>query len=114
MSRPRSNRLRFALGIVGVVGLLFLFVFPTRTWLDQRRQTQEIEQQVELFRAENQKLQEEQDRLQSDQAVERLARERFNLVKPGEQAYVIVPAPTTTTTEPQDGDEEAGSEEPTG
>jgi len=97
MTPARSNRLRVALGIIALVGLLFVFVFPTRTWLDQRRQTREVEEQIELFRAENAKLQEEQARLRSDAAVERLARERFNLVKPGEEAYVIVPPPTTTT-----------------
>jgi len=116
VSRHRSTRPRVALGVVVLVGLLFVFVFPTRTWLEQQRQTRDVEEQIGLLQAENEKLEEEQERLRSDEAVERLARERFNLVNPGEQAYVIVPAPTTTTTPiPPDGDGEgAPSEDPTG
>jgi cell division protein FtsB len=45
--------------------------------------------------------------LHTDAAIERLAREQYNLVKPGEEAYAILPArpapstTTTTTTQPR-------------
>jgi len=108
VSRQRSNRLRFALGLVGLVGLLFAFVFPTRTWLDQQSQTRNVENQIELLRSETEQLADERARLESDAEIERIARERFNLVKPGETAWVIVPPPTTAPSadapaEPDDG-----------
>ncbi len=39
----------------------------------------------------------EAKRLQTDAEIERLAREKYGLVKPGEQPFVILPAPTTPT-----------------
>ncbi len=34
----------------------------------------------------------------SDAEIERLARDRFNMVRPGEQAWAVVPGAATTTT----------------
>ena len=91
-------------GTVVLVGLLFAFVYPTRTFLDQRDETQRARDRLSLLQQENAKLAAEAKRLQDPAEVEKLAR-GYGLVKPGEQAYVIVPAPTTappppTTTAP--------------
>ncbi|HEX9467335.1 MAG TPA: septum formation initiator family protein, partial [Acidimicrobiia bacterium] len=51
---------------------------------------------LELLQSENAKLAGESKLLSSDAEIERLARERYGLVKSGEKAFVIVPAPTTT------------------
>jgi cell division protein DivIC len=83
------------------VGLLFTFVYPTRTFLDQRDATNKARTQLELLRAENEKLTKEAKRLTSDAEIERLAREQYGLVKPGEKPFVILPAPTTTTAPPR-------------
>jgi cell division protein FtsB len=95
---PGVRRRRFLpaalLGVV-LVGLLFVFVYPTRTFLDERRATSRAQTQLALLQAENKKLAGESKLLNSDAEIERLARERYGLVKPGEQAFVIVPVPTT-------------------
>ena len=87
------------LGSVVFVGLLFAFVYPTRTFLDQRNDTNDARSRLALLERANEKLAAEAKRLQDPAEVEKLAR-GYGLVKPGEQAFVIVPAPTTTTAAP--------------
>jgi cell division protein FtsL len=89
---------RSALFLVALVGLLFVFVYPTRTFLDQRNQTNRARAQLSLLETENAKLTKEAKQLSTDSAIERLARQTYGLVKPGETPFVILPAPTTATT----------------
>jgi len=96
----RRSPVRGALLAVICVGLLFAFVYPTRTFLDQRDQMNRAKQQLSLLEQQNAELAAESKKLSSDAEIERLARERYGLVKPGERAFVIVPTPTTTTTPP--------------
>jgi cell division protein FtsB len=86
------------------VAFLFVFVFPIRSLLAQRRETQAVQDRLELFREQSDRLADEAERLQSDAEVERIARERYNLVRPGETPYAVVPVPetATTTTRPPD------------
>ena len=105
-SKPRSKRdlkartgrrkatARAALGSVVLVGLLFAFVYPTRTFLDQRADTNKARAQLELLRSENARLAQETKKLKSDSEIERRGR-AYGLVKPGEQPFVIIPAPPT-------------------
>jgi enolase len=67
--------------------------FPTRTYLQQREQMATEQEKVQILRAENQKLAARVTELHTDAEVERLAREQYNLVKPGEEAYAILPGP---------------------
>jgi cell division protein FtsB len=87
-------------GVV-LVGALFLAVFPTRTWLDQRRQRDAVAERIAVLKEQNARLEQRAEKLHTDAEVERLAREQYNLVRPGEEAYALLPAgpaPTTTTT----------------
>lgn len=101
----RKPALRVTLASLVLVAFLFLFVFPTRTYLSQRGETNGVRAQLGLLRDQNGRLQQEAERLQSDAEIERIARDRYNLVKPGERAYAIIPGevpeePTTTSTVP--------------
>jgi cell division protein FtsB len=91
---------RTALFLVVLVGLLFAFVYPTRTFLEQRSDTNKARAQLEILRAENARLDRESKRLSTDSEIERLAREKYGLVKPGERPFVIIPAPTTAPPAP--------------
>jgi cell division protein FtsB len=53
-----------------------------------------------VLRDQNNKLQAEAQQLQSPAAVERMAREQFHMVYPGEHVYSVIPSGTTTTTVP--------------
>jgi cell division protein FtsB len=98
---PRASRrlpsMRTALFLVVSVGLLFAFVYPTRTFLDQRESTNKARAQLELLQSENARMGGEAKQLSTDSEIEKLAREKYGLVKPGERPFVILPAPTTST-----------------
>ena len=76
------------------VGLLFLAVAPMQTFLHQRRDTAAAERQLAVLQAANTRLADRARLLHTDAEIERIAREQYNLVKPGEEAYAILPSPT--------------------
>jgi type II secretory pathway pseudopilin PulG len=91
-----------AIAALALVGVLFLAVFPTQAYLGQRRHRDELAAQVAQQAATNEALRERAAVLDSDEEIERLARLHYQLVKPGEEAYVILPdgvPPTTTAPE---------------
>ena len=88
-----SSKARIAVASVVFVGFVFGAVFPTRTYLAQRREIAAAAERLELFRAQNGELEAAVERLQRDDEIERLARSRYNLVRPGEEAYAILPVP---------------------
>ena len=83
-----------------VLATLFLAVFPTRALLEQRSRKAKAAREFTRLDHQNTKLDAAVRDLHTDAAIERLAREQYNLVKPGEEAYAILPghASTTTTT----------------
>lgn len=96
--RPSAlRRLGRALGLAGggaaVLGALAIGLFPTSTFLDQRASTAEAQERLAVLRAQNEAFEARIERLESDAEIERLAREQYNLVYPGEEAYAVLPAP---------------------
>ena len=88
-----SSKARIVVAFVIFIGILFGAVYPTRTYLAQQRDLRAVHHRLELFKQQNGRLEAEAKRLESDEEIERIARARFNLVKPGEEAYAIVPVP---------------------
>lgn len=82
-----------------VVFFLFVFVFPTQTFIEQRRELSREEARLELLRAENDKLEARAEQLRTEAEIERIAREKFDMVRPDEDAYAILP-PTSTAPGP--------------
>ena len=93
----RARRLGRVLGVgvggVALCGFLAFAVLPTSTFLEQRRDTTEAEERLAVLREQNEAYEERIDRLETPEEIERLARERHNLVRPGEEAYAVLPAP---------------------
>ena len=87
---------------LGLVGVLLLAVIPARAYVDQRRNHDQLAAQVAELEATNQALAQRAAELDSTEEIERLARLHYQLVKPGEEAYVILPdgSPPTTTAPP--------------
>lgn len=77
-----------------LLGFLFAFVYPTRTYLKQREQIQAAESRLGVLQRETAALRRDTKRLQGDAEVERIAREQYGLVRPGETPYVLVPSTT--------------------
>jgi cell division protein FtsB len=101
-----SSKARIVVALVIFIGILFGAVYPTRTYLAQRRDLRAAHQKLALFKEQNAHLEAEAKRLESDAEIERIARARFNLVKPGEEAYAVVPVP------PKPGDPAAAAPTP--
>lgn len=90
---------RIVLVVVGLGALVFLFVLPGRTWLQQSRAMGAAQHRLNLLNAENAALTRRAAQLQNPAYVQQIARQQYGLVKPGEQAYgILLPTASTTTT----------------
>ena len=97
---PVKGRAGLAVAALALIGVLALSVFPAKAWLDQRRTHTALVAQEAALSAQNRVLQERTDQLRSDEEIERLARQ-YNLVKPGEEQYFILPQAPSAPTAPQ-------------
>ncbi|HVL06737.1 MAG TPA: septum formation initiator family protein [Acidimicrobiales bacterium] len=88
-----------------------LAVFPAQAWRHQRAERTALRAQEAALTAENRALQARVDELGSDEEVERLARQ-YNLVKPGEEVYFLLPQATATTVAPAPAPQPAPKESP--
>ena len=86
--------------VVVLAGITLLAVFPARTYFAQRNNLAAASERVEVLSKENQELSGRVKRLHTDSEIERLAREQYDLVKPGEEAYAILPAPESDKPKP--------------
>jgi len=77
-----------------LLGVLGLAVIPAQAYLEQQRHRHRLAATVEDVSARNRALQERADRLATDAEIERLARLRYNMAKPGEEVYAILPEAT--------------------
>lgn len=102
---PKRRRPRLApvMAVLLLAALAFTVtgVFPFRQLFQQRQQVERAAEQLELLEAENQTLEDEIAALSTDEEVERLAREQFGLVRPGETAYTLI-VPGDAAEEPVD------------
>jgi cell division protein FtsB len=95
-ARPSSRRLfRVFVSSVVAIGIVFTFVNPTRQWLDQRGSIAAAHERVAVLDEKSGELTDRAAQLRTDAEIERLAREQYGLVKPGEEAYAILPGPAT-------------------
>ena len=84
-------RLLFLLGAVGFAVLTL--VSPFRQLLAQESRIAEAHRQTAALEARNDRLDARLRELGRDTTIERLAREELGLVKPGEEAYVVLAPP---------------------
>ena len=90
-----TMRLRKRLAVVAtlvVAGGVYLgFVFPTGEFLAERKQLQSAQGELQALKRTNQQLQTTVGRYENPTFLDKLAREEFGLVKPGEFSYQIMP-----------------------
>ena len=87
------------LGLVAIVIVLTL-AYPFREFLSQRAEITALEVQEKQAAARVADLTAERDSLLTPTTVERLARERLHMVRPGETAYVVIGGPADDATAP--------------
>ena len=90
-----------ALGAAVAVVVTAAGIFPFRQILAQEHAVDLAAQKLDALEAENARLEADIGALATPAEVERLAREQFGLVRPGEVGYVVVIPPGTESIEPQ-------------
>lgn len=85
--------LLLAAAAVATIAVLAVYVFPTRTWLDQRAAIDATSAELVQLRAERDALEARVTELDSDAEIEQIARSQYGLVMVGEEAYAVLPAP---------------------
>jgi cell division protein FtsB len=76
--------------LLGALALTVSGILPFRQLISQQHQIERSQEQLTALRNENDALAEDIDMLGTDAEIERLAREQYGLVRPGEVAYVVV------------------------
>jgi len=79
--------------VLTLAGMVFVFFLPARTLVQQRADLAAAETRIRVLSTQSAKLSSQVGRLHSQAEIERLAREQYGLVMPGEEAYAILPAP---------------------
>ena len=86
------RRIAFGVVCLALVAVVFLAVFPTRALLEQAGARRDAQVQLHALVARNAALDAEARRLGTDAEIERLARSHYNLVRPREEAYALLPS----------------------
>jgi cell division protein FtsB len=81
------------LAVIIFLGAAYFFVFPARTYLAQKSSIALEQRTISVLRTENSKLAHERRDLNRDATVQQIAREDYGLVKPGQQAFMVLPSP---------------------
>ena len=102
--RRWGGPVRVVLVSLFVIAALFVFVFPSQALLTQRSEISDARENLATLQEQNERLAAEAARLADPAAIERLARERFNLVRPGERAFAVIPGPAAEPELPEVGD----------
>jgi cell division protein FtsB len=79
--------------LIALAAITLLAFLPARTYIAQRHHLSAAEDRSRILAEQNKELADRVARLHTDAEIERLAREQYDLVKPGEEAYAILPAP---------------------
>ena len=89
-----------AASLAALFAVLLLGAFPVRAYLDQGNQRASLTGRVAALTAKNDELARKAEELKDPHVVEALARERYQLVRPGEEAYAILPTDQSAATPP--------------
>jgi cell division protein FtsB len=89
-------------GSFALAAVLIYAVFPVRTYLNQRSASERKQQQIEVVGQENDRLEQRIGELQDPETVEEIARRDYNMVRPGEESYGIMPPPAESVDDAPD------------
>lgn len=94
--RPRAPRRRSRLrsmvfvALLVSVGLMAAGVLPVQQYLERENQVDAAREQLAELEERNTALADDAAALASDQEIERIAREQYGFVRPGEVGYVVI------------------------
>jgi cell division protein FtsB len=91
---PKWGRIvAISVGLIALFAVL-AYLFPVRSYIHQQNRISAAEKQLVLLRTQTKILRDQKQLLESPAEIERIARARFGMVKPGEQAWAVVPGST--------------------
>lgn len=88
--RKTPIRIRHIIILLLAINIVYTLTMQYIIIRKSRVQETEIKAQIEEAKKENDRLREELEKIQSDEYLEKLAREKLGLVKPGEIPFVDV------------------------
>jgi cell division protein FtsB len=91
---------RGALLLLVMFALAAAAVYPLRQYVSQADRIQRLQAKQRALEAENQRLEQQRARLRDPAYVEQLAKRDFQLVEPGEEAWLVTGTPPTTRPAP--------------
>jgi cell division protein FtsB len=91
---------RGALLLLVMFALAAAAVYPLRQYVSQADRIQRLQDKQRALQAENQRLDQQRARLRDPAYVEQLAKRDFQLVEPGEEAWLVTGTPPTTRPAP--------------
>ena len=91
---------RGALLLLVMFALAATAVYPLRQYVSQADRIQRLQDKQRALKAENQRLEQQRARLKDPAYVEQLAKRDFQLVEPGEEAWLVTGKPPTTRPAP--------------
>ncbi len=91
---------KITMAVMVLVGAMYLFAYPARTYLAQKQAIAVQERTIAVLKGEDSKLAGESSALQSRGTIARIARQEYGLVKPGQQAFMVVPSPGKSASPP--------------
>ena len=90
MSAPRRFRPLAVVLYAAFVGLLLAsYISPLEGIISGRAEVATVEQQLEEARAHNDELSRLKEDLNTPAGIERAARERYGMIRPGEKVYIV-------------------------
>lgn len=107
-SRPRRRRFPLvAMLLLTALAITLAGIFPFRQMIAQQRQVDQTQARLDTLVEESVRLQGAIAALNSPAEIERMAREQYGLVRPGETGYLVEVPPEAETTESVAVQEEA-------
>ena len=98
--KSTDTQRQFIRGVLLLIGvtLLIIFIFGDHGIFQLyklKREREEVQAHITLLRKEREQLKSEKARLENDlDYIEKLARERFRMAKPGEKVFKVIPKNT--------------------
>jgi cell division protein FtsB len=80
-----------------VAALYLLAITPVRTYISQRHQMAQQERRYQILADANASMRTRVTQLESASEVARLARQQYELVPPGQEAFAVMPPPPSVT-----------------
>ena len=89
VSNSRRTLIGCIFALLSVVAIMFIYVYPIRAYYAQQKEQRIEQRKLDILIEANAQMKEERSNLSLDREIEKIAREQYHLIKPGEDAYIV-------------------------